>query len=136
MVHKIEKITFLENTGGDPNPNRNWRQDKLLSKGEIEKLQEAGWDHSDKGKGGGKKDLYKDKEGNVYEKPKGGNGPGEWTGHNLNNLSTSSLLNKMGGDGLLKIMEKAAGSLIRVPVIPEIIFMMLDDGLNNKQLML
>ncbi|MGM5631400.1 FG-GAP-like repeat-containing protein [Apibacter raozihei] len=136
VVHKIEKITFLENTGGDPNPNRNWRQDKLLSKGEIEKLQEAGWDHSDKGKGGGKKDLYKDKEGNVYEKPKGGNGPGEWTGHNLNNLSTSSLLNKMGGDGLLKIMEKAAGSLIRVPVIPEIIFMMLDDGLNNKQLML
>lgn len=64
---------------------RNPKQDKLLSKGEIKKLQEEyGWDHSDKGRGGGKKDLYKDKDGNVYEKAKGNKGPGEPIGVNLN----------------------------------------------------
>ena len=31
----------------------------------------------------GPKDLYKDKNGNVYEKPKGGKGPGEPIGLNL-----------------------------------------------------
>ena len=53
-------------------------------------MKEAGWDHGDKktnGKGGGGNDLWKDKKGNVYEKPKSGAGTGEWTGINLNNLS-------------------------------------------------
>jgi len=64
---------------------RNPKQDKLLSKGEIKNLKEKwGWDHSDKGRGGGKRDLYKDKDGNVYEKAKGNKGPGEPIGINLN----------------------------------------------------
>lgn len=55
-------------------------------------MKDAGWDHSDKksnGKGGGGNDLWKDKKGNVYEKPKSGAGTGEWTGYNLNNLTIS-----------------------------------------------
>ncbi|TLY83342.1 MAG: hypothetical protein E6K42_02735 [Gammaproteobacteria bacterium] len=31
-------------------------------------------------------DLYKDKKGNVYVKPKGGSGPGQPTGINIKNL--------------------------------------------------
>ena len=66
-------------------PERNPKQDKILTPGEIKKLKEDfGWDHSDKGRGGGKIDLYKDKEGNVYEKAKGNKGPGEPIGINLN----------------------------------------------------
>jgi hypothetical protein len=65
---------------------RNWRDDKQLSEGEIRKLKRDGWDHRQKGKHGGQRDLYKDKDGNVYEKPKGGNGPGEPTGFNLKEL--------------------------------------------------
>lgn len=59
--------------GGGDKSARNSSQDKKLSPGEIKKLKEAGWDHGEKGvngKGGGPKDLYKDKKGNVYEKPK------------------------------------------------------------------
>jgi len=74
----------------DPN-ERNPKQDKLLTPGEIKRLKEAGWDHSDKGKGGGKIDLYKDKDGNVYEKAKGNKGPGEPTGYNLNDLNPFKL---------------------------------------------
>ena len=65
---------------------RNWRDDKLLSPGEINKLKKKGWDHSDKKGRGGQRDLYKDKDGNVYEKPKGGNGPGEPIDYNLKDL--------------------------------------------------
>lgn len=71
--------------GGDRNP----AQDKKLTPGEIKRLKDAGWDHSDKsanGKGGGQLDLWKDKDGNVYEKPKNGKGPGDPTGYNLNHL--------------------------------------------------
>jgi RHS repeat-associated protein len=66
--------------------DRNWRDDKLLSPGEINKLKKKGWDHSDKKGRGGQRDLYKDKDGNVYEKPKGGNGPGESIDYNLKNF--------------------------------------------------
>lgn len=38
------------------------------------------------GKETGKSDLFKDKSGNVYVKPKGGAGPGEPTGLNINNF--------------------------------------------------
>ncbi|PUZ19584.1 toxin 33 [Chitinophaga costaii] len=75
-------------TGGDAteDPTRNPSQDKKLTPGEIEKLKEKGvWDHHDKDFGS-RFDLYKDRKGNVYEKPKGGLGPGDPIGINLNNL--------------------------------------------------
>jgi hypothetical protein len=117
VAHEMDGVHIAQespNTGGDPNPNRNWRQDKLLSKGEINRLEKAiGWNHGDKGqnnRGGGKKDLYKDKDGNIYEKPKGGKGPGECTGINIKDLYTGSLLNKI-GEGILKIIDKASTRL-------------------------
>ena len=91
LAHK--ETTSLDNNEGngpgkdDPNPNRNPKQDKKLTPGEIEKMKDKGWDHGDKksnGKGGGGNDLWKDSKGNVYEKPKSGAGWGEWTGYNLN----------------------------------------------------
>jgi len=33
-----------------------------------------------------RQDLYKDKDGNIVVKPKGGNGPGEPTGLNINDF--------------------------------------------------
>ncbi|MBN9299939.1 MAG: hypothetical protein J0I41_23255, partial [Filimonas sp.] len=71
-------------------PDRNPNQDKMLSPGEIELLKEHGWDHRDKGDHGGQTDLYKDKKGNVYQKPKGGKGYGEPLGINLNHLPATS----------------------------------------------
>jgi RHS repeat-associated protein len=78
---------------GDPNPTRNPAQDKKLSPGEIKKLdkqvKEDGYDSIEDLKGdkhAGSKDLYKDKEGNIYTKPKGGDGSGEYTGYNTNDL--------------------------------------------------
>jgi hypothetical protein len=65
---------------------RNPAQDKPLSKGEIEKLKRNGWTHRQKGDGGGKTDLYKDRDGNIYQKPKGGTGEGEPIGINVNDL--------------------------------------------------
>jgi hypothetical protein len=77
-------------TGGGAidDPTRNPNQDKKLTPGEIEKLKENGWDHSNKPKGRNAPaiDLYKDRKGNVYEKPQGGSGYGEPIGYNLNNL--------------------------------------------------
>jgi hypothetical protein len=49
-------------------------------------LEEAGHHPHDEKQGGSRTDLYKDRKGNVYEKPKGGAGPGEPLGINLNNL--------------------------------------------------
>ncbi|SHJ27329.1 toxin 33, partial [Cruoricaptor ignavus] len=97
-MHEIDSPLDDDGGGDGPVPkkknNANERsgsnQDKRLSPGEIKKLKDAGWDHSEKGvngKGGGQKDLWKDKNGNVYEKPKNGKGPGEPIGVNLNNLS-------------------------------------------------
>ena len=60
------------------NPNRNPAQDKKLSGHEIELLEENGYPiHGGEKIGKSGSDLYKDAEGNVYEKPKGGAGPGE-----------------------------------------------------------
>ena len=74
----------------DPNPTRNPAQDKKLSPGEIKKLdkkvKEDGYDSIEDLKGdkhAGSKDLYKDKEGNIYTKTKGGDGEGEYTGYNM-----------------------------------------------------
>lgn len=65
---------------------RNPAQDKMLSKPEAKKVDA----HKIKRDVLGKKapianyDLYKDKAGNIYVKPKGGKGPGEPTGVNIN----------------------------------------------------
>jgi RHS repeat-associated protein len=69
-------------------PNVFNAQMKRLSSGEIARLQRAGIDVHDL-KGGihaSKRDLFKDKEGNIYVKPKSGEGPGESTGLNINDF--------------------------------------------------
>lgn len=67
---------------------RNPAQDKKLTRREIEKLKRAGINiHKQKGsKHTGQIDLYKDRDGNMYIKPKGGKGPGEPLGININDL--------------------------------------------------
>ncbi|ENT6808092.1 polymorphic toxin type 33 domain-containing protein [Vibrio vulnificus] len=62
--------------------------DKKLSKGEIDKLKGHGIDPHDlkPKKNGSKYDLFKDRDGNIFVKPKKGNGPGEFTGFNIYNL--------------------------------------------------
>lgn len=69
---------------------RNPAQDKRLSKGEIKQLENAGHDvHEMKGgKNASKYDLFKDKDGNIYVKPKNGSGPGDPTGVNVNDLGS------------------------------------------------
>jgi len=67
---------------------RDWQQDQLLSSGEIAKLKQSGIDVHDLkgGRGASKLDLYKDKDGNIYIKLKGGSGVGEPTGLNINDF--------------------------------------------------
>lgn len=59
-----------------------------LSPGEIKALKDAGVDPETLkgGKRTGKKDLYKDKDGNIRVYPKSGKGPGEPTGLNIRNF--------------------------------------------------
>jgi RHS repeat-associated protein len=60
-------------------------QDHKLTNGEIERLKKGGVDpHDLKQENPSTKDLYKDQNGNIIVKPKGGNGPGEPTGLNIN----------------------------------------------------
>ena len=67
--------------------DRVWQQDKRLTPQDIEKLKRNEWDHSDKGKGGGKTDLWYDpKSGKIYQKNKQGVGPGEPTGFNMRDI--------------------------------------------------
>jgi RHS repeat-associated protein len=63
-------------------------QDKKLTPGEIRELEKHGVDvHELKGgRKTGQFDLYKDKSGNIKIKPKGGSGPGEDTGLNINEI--------------------------------------------------
>lgn len=67
---------------------RDWQQDKLLSRGEIAKLKQSGIDvHELKGgRGASKLDLYKEEVGNIYIKRKGGLDIGEPTGLNINDF--------------------------------------------------
>jgi RHS repeat-associated protein len=65
---------------------RNPAQDKKLSPGQIKKLKEAGFDPHELKEGGQGTDLYVDRDGNIYEKPIGGAGPGEPTGINIKEL--------------------------------------------------
>ncbi len=68
--------------------DRNPQQDNQLTAKEIKDLKNAGYDIHDLkgGKHAAHRDLYKDSDGNVYVKPKGGRGQGEETGINLNDL--------------------------------------------------
>ncbi|MGA8087137.1 MAG: polymorphic toxin type 33 domain-containing protein [Terracidiphilus sp.] len=58
---------------------------KLLSKQEIKRLQKSGFNvHEEKGEGNvAQYDLYKDSDGNVWVKMKGGRGEAEFTGWKL-----------------------------------------------------
>jgi hypothetical protein len=72
------------------------KQDKKLSKGEVEKLKKAGIDVEDLkeqlgGKPSGRFDLFKDKKGNIKVKPKSGRGPGEPTDLNINNYYSAAI---------------------------------------------
>ncbi|MFT7860896.1 MAG: RHS repeat-associated core domain-containing protein, partial [Sulfurimonas sp.] len=62
--------------------------DKMLSPGEIDKLKRGGEDIHDLkgGKNASKRDLYKNKNGDILVKPKGGSGLGEPTGLNINDF--------------------------------------------------
>jgi hypothetical protein len=60
---------------------RNAAQDRLLSDKEIVRLKNAGYDPHDL------KPNSRFDHGNLYVKPKGGIGPGEPTGINLNDLN-------------------------------------------------
>jgi RHS repeat-associated protein len=59
---------------------RNWKQDKKVTEQELE---EAGLDAHDIKEGKKGADIYKDREGNLYVKPKPGRGPGDPTGINI-----------------------------------------------------
>jgi len=62
-----------------------FEQMKRLGKGEIKKLKDAGIDIHEL-KGGGKisrADLFKNKKGEIFVKPKSGEGPGDPTGLNI-----------------------------------------------------
>jgi hypothetical protein len=80
-----------EEEGADRDPAK----DRQLSDGEIEALKEGGEDIHElkKGYGSSRSDLYKDREGNIYVKPKGGRGPGEATGLNINDYLSRGALN-------------------------------------------
>ena len=62
------------------------KQMKKLSPGEINKLKEANHDiHELKGgENAAQRDLFKDKKGDIFVKPKDGSGPGDPTGININ----------------------------------------------------
>jgi hypothetical protein len=78
----IPTYSMMTGNGGGGNS----AQYNKLSNGEINKLKKAGIDiHELKGGDGASKyDLYKDGYGNIYIKRKGGIGPGEKTGLNIN----------------------------------------------------
>jgi hypothetical protein len=61
-------------------------QMKALTSGDIKKLQANGIDPHDL-KPNSKYDLFKDRNGDVFVKPKSGSGPGDPTGINLKELS-------------------------------------------------
>jgi RHS repeat-associated protein len=69
-----------------PAGERNPAQDKMLTEKEIKLLVKGGENiHVIKGKTRtGRIDLYKDAEGNIYVKGKGGKGPGDPLGININ----------------------------------------------------
>ena len=88
-VANMAKVSDATGAGADDEDGeRDGSQDQRLSRGEIDALEDAGIDvHELKGgKGTGKLDLFKDKGGDIYVKPKSGDGPGESTGLNIKNF--------------------------------------------------
>jgi RHS repeat-associated protein len=79
-----ESASTKESTNGCG--ERNPAQDNKLSPGQIKKLKEAGLDPHVLKEGGQGTDLYVDRDGNIYEKPIGGAGPGESTHINIKEL--------------------------------------------------
>ena len=71
--------------GLTPAPDRNPAQDIRLTPADIRRLKEQGANiHRIKGKQHtGQNDLFRDRAGNIYIKPRDGSGPGEPTGENL-----------------------------------------------------
>ena len=84
-IRRIIRVSTLlrpycnENQGG----SEQQAQDKRLTKGEIKKLIDKGV-HPHDLKDNSRQDLFKDKDGNIVVKPRSGTGPGEPTGHNIN----------------------------------------------------
>jgi len=95
LIHQLEPLGSLGDWHYAPHDpiapvirffsgNRNPAQDKRLSDGEIKRLGKKIDIHKLKGGNPSKKDLFKDKDGNIYTKPKSGTGPGDETGLNIN----------------------------------------------------
>lgn len=86
-----ENVEACPTCGGDDgrdNEASTGKQDKKLSKGEIDKLKKGGVDPHDlkPKKEGSKYDLFKNKKGDIVVKPKDGTGVGDPTGLNINNF--------------------------------------------------
>ena len=84
-----EKLDDLSTWFAERNP----AQDHRLTDGEIEKLKEETGRTAEEIKGDivgprhvSRYDLYKDEDGNILVKPRGGAGEGEPTGYNINDL--------------------------------------------------
>ncbi|MDD2907836.1 MAG: polymorphic toxin type 33 domain-containing protein [Candidatus Gracilibacteria bacterium] len=77
---------YMMNSSDKNLGNYNFKQDKELNKGEIEKIKKGGYDiHNLKPKKDGSKyDLFKTKDGNIYFKRKTGKGNSEPTFIDLN----------------------------------------------------
>ncbi len=75
-----------DNQSQKPDPKK--PQDKKLTTGEIKRLEKGGYHPHDlkPRKKGSRYDLFKDKKGEVFVKPKKGNGPGDSTGLNINDF--------------------------------------------------
>jgi hypothetical protein len=86
-VSGLGAVHFMEGVKGGGGA-RNPAQDTRISKGEVEKLKSAGLDlHALKGgKNASRYDIFKDRQGNLYVKPKNGTGPGDPLGININSL--------------------------------------------------
>jgi RHS repeat-associated protein len=92
IIGEIIICLVAMSTFQDTNPNaKEYYSDKdsKLSDTEVDRLengtgQSAEEIKSPHGKNAGKLDLYKKPNGDVVVKPKGGNGPGEPTGYNIN----------------------------------------------------
>jgi Bacterial toxin 33 len=91
-IEKFVRGVFAKKAPTKDPDERDWKQDQELSKGEINALDKAKHNAEQMKadivgkKNGSKYDLYKDKQGNIYVKPKGGQAPGEPTGYNINDL--------------------------------------------------
>ncbi|MEM6456607.1 MAG: polymorphic toxin type 33 domain-containing protein, partial [Acidobacteriota bacterium] len=71
--------------------DRNPAQDRKLSPGQIKKLKKAGFDvELEKLQSRGSRlDLFSDRHGNLYIKPKSGEGPGEPLNVNIKKLPSA-----------------------------------------------